>query len=271
MSCRSWRTKLDTARGHQAELVLQRDSALDRQQDAEHRELDAEKALAETHIVAKATQSLLEYRVSELVSLAMEGVMPNPYALRLIFEVRRSQTEADLWFERDGELIDPYSSTGGGAVDVAAFGLRCSLWSLMRPRSRKSFILDEPFQHLKGADANRRAIQVVKHVAESLGLQFIIVSDERAAREDIVDGADRVFLFSKPKTKSKMEVITNEPSVTNEERRKKAGGPNHRVRSPRSLARGGRKPGVDGGNGASKSGGGDALPVQRRIIRRPKK
>jgi ABC-type thiamine transport system ATPase subunit len=57
-------------------------------------------------------------------------------------------------------------------------------------------LLDEPFSRLKGEDANRRALAVLQEISDKLGLQIIMVSDERMPREDIIDNANRVFLVS---------------------------------------------------------------------------
>lgn len=155
--------------------------------------VDADEARAIIQAVAKTTQQSLEFHVSEVVSLALAAVFDRPYALRLEFVARRNKTEADIFFERDGERVKPVDASGGGAVDVAALGLRVAVWSLRRPRSRATLVLDEPFKHLKGSDANLRVLRMVKELSTKMGVQFIMVSDERIPRAEIVANADRVF------------------------------------------------------------------------------
>jgi hypothetical protein len=157
-----------------------------------HKE-DLEKAQAIIQLVAQATQEELKYHVSELVTLALASVFDDPYEFEVAFEQRRNQSECDLFFVRDGQRINPIVASGGGAVDVAAFALRVSLWSLRNPHNRPILILDEPAQHIKGDEANIKFIQMVKAVSERLGLQIIMVSDERVSMSDIEEGADRVF------------------------------------------------------------------------------
>lgn len=157
-----------------------------------HKE-DLEAAQAIIQLVAQATQEELKYHVSELVTLALAAVFEDPYELEVDFQQRRNQTEADIWFVRDGERVDPLTASGGGAVDVAAFALRISCWSLRKPRTRPILILDEPFQHIKGEADNIKAIQMVKGVSQQLGLQVLMVSDERIPLAEIEAGADRVF------------------------------------------------------------------------------
>jgi len=74
---------------------------------------------------------------------------------------------------------------GGGVIDVASLALRLACILLSRPPRRRLVVLDEPFKHLRGADNNRRAIQMVKEISRKIGLQVIIVCDEQMRMEDI--------------------------------------------------------------------------------------
>src|SRR5690606_33824927 len=112
-----------------------------------------EKAKKILQEVALKTQQQLSYNVSDIVSMALETVFETPYELKLEFIERRNKTECDIYFVRDGLKIDPFSG-GGGAIDIAAFALRVALWSMQQPKPRPTLILDEPFKHLKGEDAN---------------------------------------------------------------------------------------------------------------------
>ena len=171
---------------------------------------DLESAQSIIMMVAQATQEELKFHIEELVSLAMASVYDDPYTLELDFQQRRNQTEVDLWFVRDGQRIEPLSASGGGAIDVAAFALRVSLWSLSPNRTRPVFILDEPFQHVKGNEANIKCIQMVKAVSERLKVQILMISDERVPLSEIEAGADKVFKVSITSGKSKVEELTTE-------------------------------------------------------------
>jgi hypothetical protein len=80
--------------------------------------------------------------------------------------------------------------------------LRPALWSLQNPRSRASIWLDEPFKHLKAKEPNRRALAMLKELCKPIperhwpGLQIVMIADERATREEIIEVADRVFEFT---------------------------------------------------------------------------
>lgn len=153
-----------------------------------------EQALTVVQLVAQETQETLEYHVSELVSLALAAVFEDPYELQVDFVVKRGQTEAELYFVRGDERIHPLQASGGGAVVVAAFALRISLWSLRQPHSRAVLILDEPFKDLN--DPSRRlhekAAAMVKMLCDRLGIQIIMVT----LLPELIDHADKVFNVS---------------------------------------------------------------------------
>jgi len=162
--------------------------------------VDVEEARAVIQVVAQQTQQRLEYHVGEIVSLAMAAVFDRPYALRLVFVQRRNKTEADIVFERDGEQCRPIDASGGGAVDVAAFALRVAMWSLRRPRSRNTLILDEPLKMLS-RDRMPRAAAMIAEISRRLGLQIIMVSHA----QELIEGADRYFEVSMRKGVSSVD------------------------------------------------------------------
>lgn len=139
--------------------------------------------------VARATQEQLEYRVSELASMALETVFDDPYKVALSFEEARGRTAASVVFERDGVKIDPMSCSGGGAVDVAALALQITLWALSHPRSRAVLVLDEPLRFLKGRNMPARGAALIKDLSQRLGVQVIMVSHD----PEMIEEADKVF------------------------------------------------------------------------------
>ena len=138
--------------------------------------------------VGLQTQQQLQYHISDITSLALEAVFPNPYELLAEFVQRRNKTECDLYFERDGNRMDPLSASGVGAVDVASFALRVASWSMQRPKSRSTLILDEPFRFLS-ADYQEQASVMIKEISDKLGIQFIIITHETI----LTSCADKIF------------------------------------------------------------------------------
>jgi exonuclease SbcC len=155
--------------------------------------------------VGLKTQQQLQLHISDITSLALEAVFDDPYKLVAEFVQRRNQTECDLYFERDGERVDPLSASGGGAVDVAAFALRVASWSMQRPKSRPTIILDEPMRFLS-ADRLPLASEMVKQLSDRLGLQFIIVTHE----EELTEAADKIFEVSIKNGVSRVKAVEKE-------------------------------------------------------------
>lgn len=146
--------------------------------------------------VGLKTQRQLSYNISEITTMALNAVLDDPYDLELEFVERRNKTECDIWLTRRDRRTsaDPDDGfVGGGAIDIAAFALRVASWSMQRPRSRNVLILDEPFKHLKGEHINRKMLEMLREVSRRLGVQIIMVSDERVSRAATVEATDRLF------------------------------------------------------------------------------
>jgi len=134
------------------------------------------------------TQEQLQYHISDITSLALNAVFDDPYELQAEFVQRRNKTECDLYFVRDGEKVMPMDASGGGAVDVAAFALRIASWSMFRPHSRPTIILDEPMKNLDKM-RQEKGSEMIKEVSKRLGIQFIIVTHEPT----LASYADKTF------------------------------------------------------------------------------
>lgn len=160
---------------------------------AEQAYRDALKAREVINIVAKETQQQLEMRITNIVTMALAAVFPDPYEFKLVFNERRNQTEADLLLVRDGEELSPVEGAGGGVLDVVSFALRIAV--LLMSNHRRIIILDEPFRHLS-ADLQPKASEMMKMLSDKLGIQFIMVSHE----EGIIDCADNIITIKKGQT-----------------------------------------------------------------------
>ena len=143
---------------------------------------------------AQLTQENLEKHLSSIVTKALEIVFEEEAPKFIVrFTPKRNTSECEMYFSDDGvNEMDPLDSCGFGAVDVASFALRISIWAL--GKSRPTIIVDEPFRNL---DSERmpRASEMVKILSEELGIQMIIVTHE----EDLQANSDKVFIVSKNK------------------------------------------------------------------------
>lgn len=150
--------------------------------------------------VAKETQQKLEGHIGNLVTIAEAAVFPEPYEFEVEFVERRNQTECDMYFVKDGNRMNPILSSGGGALDVASFALRCAFWSLKK--TRPTLLLDEPFRNVS-ADLQLMCVDMLKYIRDNLGIQIIIVSHLR----NLIGAADKVFRVEKVDGVSNVEEV----------------------------------------------------------------
>ena len=194
--------QLQIKKGVQQRIQSELDKKQTRLKDLQTELYSSEKAQAILQLVAKETQEQLEYKISELVSLCLSAIFDNPYKLVLEYEIKRGKTEANLLFKRSQNTIKPLLASGGGAVDVASFGLRLAIWSLKQPRNRNTIVLDEPFRFLS-KQHQEKASQLLSEISSKLGLQIIMVTHN----EEFIKSADKVFVVSKTNNVSKVEVL----------------------------------------------------------------
>lgn len=181
-------------------LQDQKKSAEREQKELEKHYDSVIKARSVIQIVAENTQKSIEYHVSNLVTMALSSVFPDPYEFSLRFVQRRNKTEADLIFSKGKNETDDILNTGGGGVaDVASFALKVSLWSIKK--NRPVFFLDETFKFLHNPAYQEKASEMIKEVSRKLGLQIIIISDQ----QNILKEADKVIEIENVNGNSRMK------------------------------------------------------------------
>jgi DNA repair exonuclease SbcCD ATPase subunit len=158
------------------------------------------------HEVAKITTEELKYQISEIVSFALSSVFDVPYGFVVDFVTRRNKIEADMYFSKGDELLDPLSAAGGGVADITSMALRLSMWSLARPGYRPILFLDEPMKWLKGRRYPVLGAAMVSEFSKQLGVQIIMNSHD----PELVDCADRVIEVSHDGKQSKIIQPTKE-------------------------------------------------------------
>lgn len=201
LNLKSLQSDLEQRRGRRDQLQQQLEKAEVERKQAKRGLWVSERAQIILQQVAQATQQELEYHVSELVTLALSGVFPDPYQFKLRFVVRRGKTEADLLFLRGEQEIDPLSASGGGIVDVAAFALRVALWRLSNGL-RPVLVLDEPFKWVS-LSYLPAAGEMLRSLSEKMGVQIILVTH----LEPLIEVADKVFRVQQVSGESIVEVI----------------------------------------------------------------
>jgi DNA repair exonuclease SbcCD ATPase subunit len=168
--------------------------------DIELKELDVqeksiERALWILQEVSKQTQEQLEFRISELINLALFSTFPESYTFKINYEIKRNKTETRFYLvDNKGHRLDPLTSTGGGVVDIISFALRISLWSLSARKIRPIIILDEPFPFLDNS-LQEDSSKLLKELAKKLQLQIIVVTHV----QNLIEHGDKIFHFKKSK------------------------------------------------------------------------
>jgi len=155
--------------------------------------------------VALKTQEEIQYHICSIVNLALLGVFEEDYEFEVIFETKRSQTEASFQLRKGNVVVDPYKASGGGVVDIIAFALRISLWTLNTQRTRNTLVFDEPFRFV-AADRQTKVAEMIHQISEKLNLQLIIVTHEK----ELKDCADALFQVRFEKGSSNVQRIDSE-------------------------------------------------------------
>ncbi len=140
-----------------------------------------EKAQSVLKQTAIETQNQLSYELSVIATMALEAVFPDPYTFQVSFVEKRNRTEIDYLLTRDSLVCeDPLSSVGGGVCDILSFSLRISC--ILISGSSRILLLDEPFKNLS-KDLHPVAGALLKRISDELGIQFLIVSHDKALVE----------------------------------------------------------------------------------------
>lgn len=156
----------------------------------ERHEVVLKKCRVILHASALKIQKKVKSYLDNLVSMALKAVLEDPYQFEAIFETKHNETECRLVFKRDGEERDPLDSTGGGAVDVAAFALRVAIQRMIF--NRPAMLLDEPFQNMS-EDRHPFVVDLLETINKKLGLQLIMITHKNR----LTDRADRVITIRK--------------------------------------------------------------------------
>ncbi len=153
-------------------------SKLDEMLEAKRSQLEAlEEVGTAVRQLAVQCQSQCQERIGSIVTRCLETIFgESKYTFKLIFEEKRNQTEARcVLLDSEGNEYDPIASTGGGVMDVVAFGLRLACLMLQKPAPAKVLLLDEPFRFLS-REYRPAMLALLDSLAEELGMQFIMVT-----------------------------------------------------------------------------------------------
>jgi hypothetical protein len=215
MSIQTLRNRLERLNGEQTQIKREILKTKANIKMAKRNQSQYERSLEIVKLVGLETQKALEYRLSEQVSLAEAAIFDDPYELVVNFIEKRGKTEAELFFKRRNLMIPTASNMSGhGAKEVAGLSTRVSYLTMRRDmKIRPTLFLDEPFARLNGMKQNHRTLALLNEISEKppkgLGFQIIaVVNEAKISREMIMENADKVFLVTQTKGKSKVSALS---------------------------------------------------------------
>lgn len=197
----TYRLKLEREKGYLDTLIKRQNTYQQNLALVDKQLIDAEEALAFIQQVAKATQGQVKVHIEDIITMALDTIMDDPYKLELDFVLRRNKTECDIYFVRNGKRIKPIDESGGGAVDIASFASRIALWSL--GSSDNVLVFDEPFKFVSKQYQSKVA-ELLTKLSDKLGLQIIMVSHN----DNYIQQADKIIEVYKDKDTSRIKEIS---------------------------------------------------------------
>jgi len=191
-----------TERQAERDLLIQQKSDSDKRAIEMSQEIvELEEARVVVNSVLQATQIIISDYIESVVSTLLQVVFGDSFAFKVVYELKRNQSEAHLYVLEDGEMYEPKGECGVGTLNVAAIGLRLGLWALRGNLTRKTFLLDEPAKCLS-KDKISKFGSVLKKCAEMLKVQLIVISHDPA----LIEAAGKAFQVSKKNGVSEVEV-----------------------------------------------------------------
>lgn len=153
--------------------------------------------------LAEQTQKQFREQVERLATAAVHSVFDRPYQVKLVSERKRGRMETEILIVENGEEFQPKVEMGGSMVDLLSFAMRIVLWSLQSPRSRNTFILDEPLKFLGTGERLQHAGQMLAEIARSLQIQLIIVTHE----QELAELAETAYQITHDGTESHVRLL----------------------------------------------------------------
>jgi len=149
------------------------------------------------------TQAKLKSRIDSLVTLAINSVFDREFKFELLIEKKYNRMVCTPIVTEGDRQYRPKEDMGGGIIDIISFAFRVVLWSLEHPRSRNTFILDEPMRFVGKGELLDRAGNILSEMSHRLGFQLLVVTHEK----ELSEVGDKAYQIEHIKGISKAKVI----------------------------------------------------------------
>lgn len=172
-----WRKRTDKILSDRRAILSQIQSEKEALEKAESDLSDGQETQRILQSLAENVQRITHSRISKVVSKCLESVFQeDAYKFKINFVQSRGKTDAQLKFVRDGNELNPLTSSGGGCLDIAAFSLRLACLVLSKPNKRRWIALDEPFKNLS-VEYREYVPQLLETLAKEMNLQIVMTTN----------------------------------------------------------------------------------------------
>lgn len=163
------------------------------------------KNLIDTRLLLNETVKIVQKRFKDFIEKTVTGAIQKIFNRDLVFilkyEEKRNEIESKIIIEENGEELDPEDDLGGSIIDIIAFAFKIVLWGVSSPKTRNTFIFDEPFKWTGKLISFTGAI--MKELSRTLDFQVIIITHE----DELINIADKVFKIEHINGKSEVKVF----------------------------------------------------------------
>lgn len=146
----------------------------------------------------KITHQKFKDEIESVITKSVKTIFNRNFECELRYEEKRNEIESKIIIKEDGEELDPKDEMGGSIVDIISFAFRIILWHISSPRSRNTFIFDEPFKNC--GKLTELAGMVLKELSTILNFQVILITHD----DNLTRFADRIFKIVLKNKKSRI-------------------------------------------------------------------
>jgi hypothetical protein len=139
---------------------------------------------------------------------------PRDIKTKIEFDLKGGRVGANVWLT-NGENLEKIENRGGGIRDFVSVLLRVMFKKMSHPQLEGPIVLDESIKFLHSIEKDRsyvtRAYKFLKEISESLGIQFILVTNNMDVQssQDIIDSIDKLFTVKLTKDVSSVKEVYN--------------------------------------------------------------
>lgn len=169
---------------------------------AEQQEQHYRAALEVLQALEKNWRDQFSQRLAHIVSWGLSTIFGVPLTVSVSTEIKRGVSSSKITIKEGDTETTILDYEGGSLVNVLSVLLRAILVVNTFPPLRRALVLDEPFS-MVSQEYRPAVCQLLRHLADKLDMQFIIVSHE----PELVDAADVAYFVEKKGGKAVISCI----------------------------------------------------------------